>query len=153
MRTRDEVRAAIQFLSGHVPRQDVYAHLGWRQIHGKFVFLHAAGGIGPEGADPDVQVELTGSLTQFVLPDPPTGSALVQPVRASLGLLADKNRLAPDRITFPGVCAVYRAPLGGSDFGLHYHGLTGTFKTAFAALLQQHYGAQLDDRHLPANWM
>ncbi|HJZ59550.1 MAG TPA: hypothetical protein VKE74_31690, partial [Gemmataceae bacterium] len=37
--------------------------------------------------------------------------------------------------------------------GIHFHGPTGRFKSEFAALLQQHYGAGLDARNFPANWM
>src|SRR5437867_2728114 len=60
----------------------------------------------------------------------------------------------------PGVCrcvpllaAVYRAVLAPCDFSLHVCGHTGFFKTEVAALCQQHYGAGLDARHLPASWL
>jgi Toprim domain len=43
---RDHLRAAIQMLSGAVPRRTVYGHLGWRWIGGRWVFLHQGAGIG-----------------------------------------------------------------------------------------------------------
>ena len=73
---------------------------------------------------------------------------LAAAVRASLSLLD----LAPERIAFPLLAAVYRAVLGGADFAVHLAGQTGVFKCELAALLQQHYGAELDARHLPASW-
>ena len=44
-------------------------------------------------------------------------------------------------------------PFGGVDFSLFLTGRTGTFKTAWAALCQQHYGAAMDASHLPGNFV
>jgi hypothetical protein len=52
----------------------------------------------------------------------------------------------------PLLAAVYRAPFGGTDFSVYLTGRTGTFKTALAALCQQHFGAGLDASGLPANF-
>jgi hypothetical protein len=52
----------------------------------------------------------------------------------------------------PLIAAVYRAAIGGADYALHLAGRTGVFKSELAALAQQHYGAGLDARHLPAAW-
>jgi len=60
--------------------------------------------------------------------------------------------VAPDRISLPLFAAVYRAPLGGADFSLFLTGRTGTFKTALAALCQQHFGAAMDATCLPAHF-
>jgi hypothetical protein len=60
--------------------------------------------------------------------------------------------VAPDRIVFPLLAAVYRAPLGKVDFSLFLAGPSGTFKTALAALCQQHFGAGMDARTLPAHF-
>ena len=88
-------------------------------------------------------------LVAFCLPAPPEGAALPDAVRASLGLL----RLGPGRATFPLLAAVFRAVLvGDTDFALHLAGPTGSFKSEAAALAQQHFGAGMDARPLPANW-
>jgi hypothetical protein len=44
--------------------------------------------------------------------------------------------LAPDRVTFPLLAAVYRAPFGNTDFSMFLVGKSGVFKTALAALCQ-----------------
>jgi hypothetical protein len=72
----------------------------------------------------------------------------VSAVRASLGCLA----VAPDRISVPLLAAVYRAALGKLDFSVFLTGQTGAFKTALAALCQQHFGAAMDATNLPANF-
>ena len=60
--------------------------------------------------------------------------------------------MAPDRIVFPLLAAVYRAPLGNVDFSLFLAGPSGVFKTALAALCQQHYGAEMNAKALPAHF-
>ncbi|MBI1913615.1 MAG: DUF927 domain-containing protein [Planctomycetes bacterium] len=74
-------------------------------------------------------------------------------LQASLALL---DGLAPDRLVFPLVGAVYRAALGEApgaiDLSLFLAGPHSAGKSELAALAQQHYGAGLDARHLPAGW-
>lgn len=87
--TKDHLRAAVQMLSGDVPRRVTYTHLGWREIEGRMVYLHAGGVIAPAAPDAplNVQVETPQGLERFILPEPPTGDALVRAVRASFGVL------------------------------------------------------------------
>lgn len=145
MRSRD----AIQELSGDAPRRQIFAHTGWRELEpGRWVYLHAGGAVGAEGAVPDVSVQLEGSLDRFQLPVPPDGAALADAVRASLRLLEG----VPARLAFPLLAAVYRAPLGPTDFSLYLEGRSGGFKSELSALCQQHYGAGMDRQHLPASW-
>jgi hypothetical protein len=146
--TADHLRCALQLLSGDVPRRTVYAHTGWRAVGGRCVYLHAGGALGADGPAADIAVSLPDALAGYALPDPPEGRALADAIRASLRVLD----LAPDRVTVPLLGAVYRAVLGGTDFAPHLAGPTGTGKTELAALAQQHHGAGLDARHLPAGW-
>jgi hypothetical protein len=146
--TADHVRVAIQLLSGDVPTRTVYAHLGWRKVGESWVYLHAGGAIGAAGLDEGVPVSLPEALAGFHLPAPPEGADLAAAVRASLGFLC----LGPDRATFPLLAAVYRAVLEETDFGHHLAGPTGCYKSEAAALAQQHFGASMDARHLPACW-
>jgi hypothetical protein len=60
--------------------------------------------------------------------------------------------VAPRRIAVPILAAVARAVLGGVDFSIHLTGATGVGKSELAALAQQHFGADMDARHLPASW-
>jgi hypothetical protein len=83
-----------------------------------------------------------------VLPPPPAQDELVGAIRASLGFL----ELGPPEIMFPMYGAIWRAVLGECDMAIHMSGPTGVFKSEVAALLQQHWGAGFDARHLPAGW-
>lgn len=141
--------AAIQALSqGNKQRRTVYVHTGWREHGGAWCYIHAGGAIGlPQGAAA-VSVDLQPPLSRFALPAPVTGDAATAAVRASLALLD----LAELRLTVPILAAVYRAALGGCDFALHVAGPSGVFKSEGAALAQQHYGPELDARHLPGCW-
>jgi hypothetical protein len=143
---RDHLRAAVQTLSGDVPRRQVYGHTGWRKIDGKWCYLHGGGAIRASGVVPDVVVALPDGLASYHLPEPP--SAMTVAVRASLGLL----EVAPGRIAVPIVAAIFRAVLGNTDHGLHLAGPTGVFKTELAALAQQHFGPAMDARHVPGSW-
>ena len=136
---KDHARFAIQVLSPDVPRRRVFGHLGWREIDGQVVYLHAGGAIDATGPRRDVETDL-GDLALFELP------AVGDP-KASLQLLD----LGPLEITVPIVATIWRAPIDAADFTLHLAGPTGVFKTEIAALAQQHFGAALDARHL-AGW-
>jgi hypothetical protein len=151
MGAKDHLRAAIQTLSTNVARRTVYTHTGWRKLGSQWLYLHAAGAIGPNGPfGPllDDQIALPGNLAHARLPEPPQGEALVAAVRASLGLLD----LARDTVTVPVLSAAYRAGLGSCQVTVHLAGRSGVFKTELAALCQQHYGAGFDASNLPANW-
>jgi hypothetical protein len=145
---KDHARAAIQIFSEDLPERVIYAHSGWREHDGRMVYLHAGGAIGAQGAVPNVEVALPGDLTRISLPEPPTGDGLVAAIRASLNVAS----VAPESLTLPLLAATYRAALGGTDFSLFLVGPTGIGKSELAALVQQHYGATLDARHLPASW-
>jgi hypothetical protein len=147
---RDHARVAVQMLSTPA-RKVLYTHTGWQQRgDGSWVYLHAGGAIGAAGPVRDIEVDLAGTLGNFRLPDPPEGEAQAAAVRASLKVL----RVTPGRpdIAFPVYTSIWRAVIGGCDFSLHLAGRTGVFKSAMAALAQQHYGAEMDGLHLPASW-
>lgn len=148
--TKDHLRTAIQMLSDNPPERTVYGHTGWREVGGRWVYLHAGGAVGRDGPVAGVEVDLGGPLAGFCLPDPPTGADLVAAVRSSLGLV--DGALAPDRVTIPLLAAVFRVVLGGVDFAVNLFGRTGVFKSELAALAQQHFGPDMDRTRLPANW-
>ena len=141
-------RVAIQWLSGQIRQERIFAHLGWRKHGPHWMYLHAGGALGVDGPLPSVQVQLPATLQSYQLLPSKNSGGRVSAVHASLQVLS----LAPDRITFPLLAAVYRAPLGRVDFSLFLTGQTGVFKTALAALCQQHFGAALDASRLPANF-
>jgi len=150
---RDHLRTAIQFLSGQVPQQMCYGHLGWRMIDGAPRYLHSEGAIGEEGSVTDVNVSSVDcQLQDFNLPSPPAGEELDTAIRASLDML----KVAPCRITYPLLAAAYRAPLSEFlpiDHSVFVGGKTGAGKTELAAVVQAHYGAKFNGSNLPANWV
>ena len=141
-------KLAVQIHSGRVPERRVYRHTGWRQIEDVWFYLHGEGAVGPAGRKAEVETELTGGLKHYALPEPPEGAALRVAIRASLQMLD----VAPHRVTVPLYAAVWRAVLGTAEMSLHLSGQTGAGKSQLAALAQQHYGARMDSRHLPAAW-
>ena len=145
---RDHLRAAIQSLSGDAPTRTVYGHTGWKNIGGGWVYLHGAGGIGASGAVDGIETRLPDSLSRFALPSPPDGDELRRAVRASLAIL----NVAPPRIAWPLLAAVFRAPLGACDCSLFLCGPTGVGKSELSALAQQHYGPAMTREHLPGGW-
>ena len=110
--TRDHARAAIQVLSGAVPRELRFAHLGWRDHGGEPVYVHAGGAIGAGGVVADVRVALEAPFDRFVLPAPPAAKPLARAVRTRPKVLD----VAPDVLTIPLFAAVWRVALGGTDF-------------------------------------
>jgi hypothetical protein len=146
MTLKDHARAAIQLLSPQVDRRRVYTHLGWRKQGEDWWYLHAGGAIGAQGAVPEVLVRPGEALALYHLPTPPDAETTRAAIRASLRVL----EVAPDAVTIPAYAAIWRAVLGSVDFGEHLTGPTGQGKTELAALLQQHWGAGMDARHLPA---
>jgi hypothetical protein len=145
---KDHARAAIQLLSEDVVKQTVFTHLGWAKHNGQNVYLHAGGALGRNGTVDDARVKLSDTFGRFVLPEPVFGKRLVKAVKASLKTLD----VAPVTITIPLFAAIWRSVIGGTDFSLHLTGKTGTGKSELAALAQQHWGKELDARHLPASW-
>ena len=141
---KDHARAAVQVLSGEIPTQHVYTHTGWRWINGEWVYLHAGGAIGADRLIEQVKTSLAGTLHRRLLPEPPEGEELVAAIRASLRFC----RLAPAGITVALLAVIYRAALGDTDFSIHLSGPTGEGKSELAALCQQHFGGELDARHL-----
>ena len=176
-RTREHLFTAIQTVSGTVRRTRVFAHLGWRRLRSGWSYLHAGGAIGtvsgagspaqPEEVAPAnvpldeaitasgtvgpvsrIKVELLTELARMALPPPPARPDLRSAIRASLTVLD----VASDVVTIPVYATMVRAVLGGIDFSTQIAGPTGAGKTALAALLQQHFGPEMDASHLPASW-
>ena len=145
---REHARAAIQLVSGDVTKRQVFAHTGWREVDGRWVYLHAGGAIGKERAVDGIEVSLPGCLTGYALPEPPSGGDMAEAVRASMGFLG----LAPDAVTVPLYAAIWTAPISQADLSIHLSGPTGTGKSELAALVQQHWGPGMDSRHLPGFW-
>jgi hypothetical protein len=145
---RDYARTAIQSLSITAEERCIYTHTGWRNVDGRWIFLHAGGAIAGTGAVADINVRLAGQMSRYELRLPASPGALATAVRASLKLA----ELGPEIISLPLLAATYRAVLGDADFAMHLAGETGAFKSEVAALYQQHFGAAMNRLHLPGAW-
>lgn len=148
-RRRDQLRAAIQHLSKHVERKTIYTHTGWREHETgsvvKRMFLSAAGAVGGEAVD----VELDRDLELYAIP------TVAQDPAGAMKLSLSFLDIAPDRISFPIWGAMFLPPLRdlvNVAFALWIYGASGTMKSTYAALALNHYGPQFDDKHLPANF-
>jgi len=151
MGLRDHASVAIRELSAvtGIPVRHVYAHTGWRKLPGGWGYLTASGAIMTGGLDPAVTVELTGSLSRYELPDPADPAAVRDAIKCSLAIL----ELAADQVTVPLLGAAYRAPLPMlPDCAPWARGQSGALKTAMCTLIQQHFGAGMDAKHLPGSW-
>ena len=147
---KDFVRHAIQKASPDAPVLTHYGHLGWREINGQWVYLHAGGAIGNGPDMPHVSVKLSRELERYCLPHPPLHkqesaadfSALEKKaLAASLDLLDIGSRA----VTLPLFCLVYLAPLTTllnpmPNFSFYLFGQSGTFKTTAALLALAHFG-------------
>ena len=139
---------AIQSLSKDVRATTVFKHTGWREVEpGHHSYLNAGTVIG-EAKTSVASVQLASPADRFRLPEAPSGPALIQAIKASCRLLD----LGPDYITVPLFASIWRAAISSADFALFLTGQSGVFKSEVAALAQQHFGAEMNSRHLPASW-
>lgn len=143
-RAVNNTRRAIDILSEDAPQTRVFGHTGWRQVDGRWVYLHA-GRQHPEVVDDPV-------LKRYALPQcPQERCAQRDALRASLSLLT----LFPDELAYPLLAATYLAPLAQwctPDFSIYLDGPTGTFKSSLSAVFLSHFGSFSFDS-LPVSWM
>ena len=143
-----EAKIAIQQTSGDIPERRIYSHTGWSEIDGRWIYLHAGGGIDKDGVVPDVTVNLPGNLSDYSLPPVSNEETLRRAVRKSMEMID----VVPADIGVPTYAYIWRTILGGVDVALHLAGPTGARKTAYAALAQQHWGSALNAANLPGSW-
>ena len=144
--TRDALREAIQVLSPAARSRHIYTHTGWRELEGRWAYLHATGAIGAT----DCEVDLGADLAQYHLPA--TAEDPVSAFRASLDLL--RSNIAPASVMVPLWASIYRAPTVSAlpaDVSLWLEGTTGSLKSTLAALALAHYGP-FDRLTLPGAW-
>ncbi len=150
--TRDNLRAAITYLSKNITTRYIFSHTGWSKAFDDWVFLSEAGAIGKEGDVDELTVDLSSSnLSAFSIPEPSNGISISEAIHKSLLLL----KLLPKRIAYPLLSAVFRAPLGEPlpvAFALFIVGATGTRKTEVSAIAQSFFGSSFNGKKLPGNW-
>jgi hypothetical protein len=148
--TRDQVRHAVQLLSHRdgVQFREVYTALGWHDIDGRWVYLHAGGGIDADGPVA-VHVETAKEVAIYRLPEPDEMrfAQAVEHVLMVYDLLGDQ-----------AVAAVFaslpcRAVLGPSRQAVHFSGSTGSCKTSLACLITRFHAPGFERTDpMPATW-
>jgi hypothetical protein len=153
---KDNLRACIHLysqLNGDVPRRTVFKYTGWKKLDDQWHYLTGSGAITAEGLIGGTEVDLgAGHMRNYQLPEPLTGEPLKQAVSDALALLD----VCPSKphIGVTLLAAVARAPLGEcqpTDFAIWIHGLTGSRKSAIAAIALAFFG-NFTARSFPSNW-
>jgi hypothetical protein len=153
---KDNLRACIHLfsqLNGDVPRRTVFKFTGWKKLNDKWHYLSGSGAIADSGLIDGVEVDLgAGHMSRYQLPAPLIGEQLKVAVADTLALLD----VCPSKphIGVALLAAVARAPLGEchpADFAIWTHGLTGSKKSAIAAIALAFYG-NFTARSFPGNW-
>lgn len=130
--SHEHLRVAIQTLSK--PATHItFSHTGWREVEGRWVFLHGGGAIGAEGVD----VRLEGAHARYVLP------AEHEDPRVSLRVVLKFLGLASSEVAYSLLLAPFRAPLCevlSVDGTIFVHGPTGSLKSSVAKLGPSHFG-------------
>ncbi len=145
MGAKDRVREVIQLVSGGAQKTQIFTHIGWRKIDGKWIYLYSGGAIGGD----DISVTPEDTLQHYILP--PSGDAC-QGMRASLELLD----IASLEVTIPLWASVWRAAttcLLYPTLILWLYGTTGSYKSTLGALFLSHYGEPFTKDTLPGNWL
>jgi len=141
MSNKDYLRHAVQLTAQGVESRTVFTHLGWREINGRWTYLHAG------MTDVDVSEE---GLSRYQLPP-----ANPEAMKTAIELLD----VGPREVTGPMMATVFLAPLceplriAGIEpaFILWVVGLTGAMKSTLAALFLSFFG-RFDSRSLPGNF-
>jgi hypothetical protein len=153
---KDNLRACIHLysqLNGDVTRRTVFKFTGWKKIDDQWHYLTGSGAITAEGLIGGTEVDLgAGHMSRYQLPEPLAGEPLKQAVNDALDLL----NVCPCKphIGIALFAAVARAPLGEchpTDFAIWLQGLTGSRKSAIAAIALAFFGP-FTARSFPSNW-
>lgn len=153
---KDNLRACIHLFSqlkGDIPRRTVFKFTGWKKFDEQWRYLTGSGAITADGLVGGVEVDLgAGHMSRYQLPEPLAGEALKQAAADALALLD----ICPSKphIGIALFTAVARAPLGEchpTDFAIWLHGLTGSRKSAIAAIALAFFG-NFTARSFPSNW-
>lgn len=146
---KDKLRHAInQVGASTARRQTVFTHTGWRNIGGKWVYLHEGGAVGSQ----DVQTELQDVLKRYTLDA--SDLPAIECAQASRQLLSS---ISP-KISYPLLAFQYLAPLrefmpyAPPAFALALIGTSNTGKSTIASLFLSHYGKGFHQKANPVSF-
>lgn len=146
--TTDEVRVAIQRLSGEIAFEEAFAMIGWYRHRAGWRYHHAGGAISAEGVvEGCTSAPLPRFASLYELPPPPEGDELKSVVRA-----AAKCFSVHGEVSVAVFSLVWRSILGPSQASIHLAGGPGSGKSELASIAQRHFGAKMSRRALPMSW-
>lgn len=148
-RFRDHVAAAIKERSDPELVQ-LCQHTGWAQFGDELLYLTASGGIGTRGLNSDARCELQGTLADFNLPAPLDPKTLR--IEQILCAFRDVQKDGVGLVLLGGVMRATLCHFLPATCSIYLQGTTGTYKSAYAGVLQGFWGTKFDGAHLPANW-
>ncbi|MGZ8906882.1 MAG: cell wall-binding protein [Methylobacter sp.] len=153
---KDNLRACIHLysrLEEDVARRCIFKYTGWKKIDDRWHYLTGSGAITADGLINGSEVDLgAGHMSRYQLPSPLADELLKQAAADALKLLD----VCPGKPYIGAAlpAAVARTPLGEcqpTDFAIWLHGLTGSRKSAVAAIAQAFFGS-FTARSFPGNW-
>jgi hypothetical protein len=157
--TKDLVRHGIQILShtDGIGQEEEHTSLGWIEHEGTDLYVHAGGAIGPNGSCDLVKVDVHPALARYRLADPPPDIAtLREAVRAHFEIWTMGRSGRPGGRSAAAIVATLpmRAVLSACDFGVHFGGPSGNWKTSAARVAYQHFSVDVQGRNfpMPAGW-
>lgn len=137
--TKDKLRYVIAEVGRMtVERRTEYTHTGWRQIGGKWAYLHGGGAIGAD----NVSTVLEGPLAQYRIDG--QGHTAREGFEKSMGL----RQVMSEHAAIPLLACMYLAPLRSfltaagipPGFAAFFAGKGGTGKTTAVTLALSHFG-------------
>lgn len=138
----DTVQRAIMAVSPGALDQVLHRSTGWRQLpDGSHHFIHARGAIAAAG-HVDADVDLSGALARYDLPDPTSDVAALR--EAFLGHSAAMLEVLPARVGAPLLGQVFRSVIGHNPWVLSLVGSPGSYKTSVASKAMHHLGERWD---------
>ncbi|MBP2656785.1 MAG: hypothetical protein H6Q73_4354 [Firmicutes bacterium] len=149
---KDALRVAIQATAKVAKKDQLYCHTGWRQIDGRWVYLHGGGVIGTNNLQVDLS-EGGQQLARYKLPD------TVADIQAAGRVAVRLMDIADRRVTLPLLATVFLTPLCDlmrrmghePTFLVWLYGHTGQRKSSIAAMFLCFFGNFSRDS-LPANF-
>lgn len=146
--TTDEVRVAIQRLSGEIAFEEAFAMIGWHKHRAGWRYHHAGGAIGAEGVvEGCTSAPLPRFASLYELPAPPEGDEIKRAVRAAAKCFSVHGEASVAVFSL-----VWRSILGPSQASAHLAGGPGSGKSELASIAQRHFGSKMNRRALPMSW-
>ena len=138
--TKDHIRTAIQILSPDKKLTTVHAATGWN-ADGKYIASDHA--IDSDGRHHQ-PTHLPALLKRYTLDQPSTNNLLFT---IQLPALSAKTNIG-----WMLLLAIARAPISPTDWVIHLHGGSGSYKTEIASLIASHWGRGINARNGTESW-